>query len=274
MIGTGIRKFASERGMTCDKGMAYGKVNGRYIAMDEGTGYKALRVYLYPPVEQGDEFAQRDAQILEALTDCNLKEFRLHREDAVSIRGGFAQLIFYDTMGTMKLIVRYIDEILPKLDAIGLDTERCVCCGKPFENDLDYVLLDGNIMPLHAGCVEQLSALVNDVDAQSRQGSSLLKGTKGALVGAVIGAIPWAAMFVLGYIAAVCGLLIGYLSSWMYDKFGGRKSKLKIVIVAVALVIGVVLGQVSGYTADFAIGFYENGGGTAAECVEYVGYIW
>jgi len=68
--------------------------------------------------------------------------------------------------------------------------------------------------------------------------------------------------------------LIGCLSSWMYDKFGGKKSKLKIVIVAVALIIGVALGQVAGYSADFIAGFYEAGGGTTEECVQYLEYIW
>lgn len=274
MIGTGIRKFAQERGMTCDAGMAYGKVNGRHIAMDEGSGYKALRIYLYPPVEQGEAYAERDEQILNALMDCDLKEFRLNRKGAITIQAGYAQLVFQDTMGTMKRIERYIDEIMPKLNALNLDTDRCACCGKPLENDLDYVHLDGNIMPLHAGCVQQLSELVDSVDVESRKGGSLIKGTLGAFVGAVLGAVLWALVFMLGYIAAVAGLLIGWLSSWMYDKFGGKKSKLKVLIVAVAVIIGVFLGQAGGYSLDFAKGFYENGGGTPAECVEYVSYIW
>lgn len=274
MIGIGIRKFAKARGMICDAGMAYGKVNGLHIAMNEGEGYKALYIYLYPPVEQGEESAARNGQVLQALTDCDLKEFRLHRDGAVSVEAGYARLVFFDTMGTMQRIERYIDEIMPRLNALGLDTDRCACCGKPLENDLDYVQLDGKIMPLHAGCVQQLSELVDSVDAETRQGGSLVKGVMGALLGALAGAILWALVFMLGYIAAIVGLLIGWLSGWMYDKFGGKKSKLKILIVAVAVVIGVVLGQVGGYSLNFAKGFYENGGGTPGECVEYVSFIW
>lgn len=274
MIGKAIRNFAQERGLTCDGGMAYGMVNGRLIAMYEGDGYKALRIYLYPPVEQGEEFAQRDAQILQALTDCDLKEFRLKKKGAVSIEAGFAQLIFQDFAGSMKRIVRYVDEIMPKLDQIGLDTNRCACCGQPLnDEDRKYIQLDGNILPLHADCVQQLSALVEDADAQSRAGGSLLRGALGALVGAVIGAIPWALVFLAGYVAALVGLLIGYLSSWMYDKFGGKKSKLKILIVAIAVIIGVVLGQIGGYSAQFAKEYQDYNGGMDG-CVEYVGYLW
>jgi len=274
MIGTEIRKYAKEKGMTCDAGIAYGKINGRYISMLDGEGTKTVRIYLYPPVENGEEFAERDAQILRALTDCDLKEFRLHRKGAVSLERGFAKLVFFDTMGTMKRIVRYLDEVMPGLDALELDTERCAYCGAPLDGDADYAELDGNILPLHTACVQQLSELVNVADEESRTGGSIAKGTLGALLGALGGAAAYALVFMLGYIAALAGLLIALFSSKLYDKFGGKKSKWKIAIVAVMLVLGVLLGQMAGYTMMFSGWYDESGYAEEYSRVNYVAECW
>lgn len=275
MIGTAIRKFAGERGLTCDAGMAYGKVNGRYISMVDGEGTKTVCIYLYPPVENGEECAERDMQILHVLTDCDLKEYRLNRKGAVTIAGGFARLVFFDTRGTMNRIVRYLDEIMPGLDTLGLDTERCAYCGEALNGESDFVQLDGNILPLHSGCVQQLGSLVDNVDAQSRKGGSVFKGAIGALLGALVGAAGYAALFARGYIAGLMGLLAAMLSSRLYDKFGGRHSRTKIVIVAALMVLCVLIGQAAGYTMMFS-SWYDEFGYTAEEYsrVNYVIECW
>jgi len=87
-------------------------------------------------------------------------------------------------------------------------------------------------------------------DAADR--GSIAKGALGALIGAAIGAVPWAFLLVMGYVSALAGFLIAWLSSGFYDKFGGRRGGLKLVIVAVALVVGILLGQIVGYTLEFA----------------------
>lgn len=274
MIGSAIRKFAKERGMTCDGGCAYGRVNGRHIFMYEGNGYKAVQVYLYPPVEKLDDGGARDAEILRVLTDCDLREFRLHQKGAVSIEAGYARLVFHDTVGTMKRVVRYIDEVLPKLDGLDLDSDRCACCGEAMDEDVRYAMLDGRIMPVHGACRQKLSALVESVEDEPRPGS-IWKGTLGALLGAVIGAIVYAVVFALGYIAGIVGLLTGYLASKLYDKCGGKRSKWKMVVVAVMLVLGILLGQAAGYTVMFSR-WYSEGGFTEADYpyVDYVVECW
>ena len=250
MIAIGIRKFARERNLTCHGGFAYGRLNGRFIALDEGAGYKRLQVYLYSPAEEIEDAAGRDAGIMDVLTGCNLQEFRLHQSGAVTIQSGFARLVFHDTVGTMARIIRYIDEILPRLDELGLRGNACACCARDLAGDEVFVQLSGRILPVHPDCARELDGAVEDADRQGREGSFFM-GLLGALVGALIGAAAYALMFSLGKIAAVAGLLLGRISSELYDRFGGKRSKWKLLAVAIALLLGVTLGQVAGYTVMF-----------------------
>lgn len=251
MIGSGIRKFARERGLNCGEGYAYGELNGYHVFLDEGSGYKRLCVYLYPPVQNTVENEELCVRVRRALSDCDLKEYRLQRQDAIRVEAGFAQLIFHDKMGTMERIKRYVDEILPKLDGLSLDARRCACCGEALEGGARYAVLDGRVLPVHEGCMRELSDIVESVESEPRSGSVLL-GALGALVGAVIGAIPWALVYTMGYVTSLVGFVIGALANFFYGKFGGKRSGARIVIVLLALVIGVGLGQAGGYTLEFS----------------------
>ena len=50
-------------------------------------------------------------------------------------------------------------------------------------------------------------------------------GFLGALLGGLIGAIPWALLYLAGRVAAVLGLLIGWLSEKGYRKLGGKTAR-------------------------------------------------
>ncbi|MBQ8506866.1 MAG: hypothetical protein IJ466_05500 [Clostridia bacterium] len=259
MIGTAIRKFAKERGLTCDNGFAYGTLHGLHVFMNEGEGWKAIYIYLHPPVENTVENAELCARVIHTLSDCDLKEARLHREGAISTDGGFARLVFHDTIGTMKRIEHYLDEKLPGLAALGIDSNRCAWCGEPLDGDLRYSQLNACVLPVHSGCVQELSSQVERIEEEDRSKGSVVRGAVGAVIGAVIGAIPWALVFMLGYIAGLLGLLIGWLANLFYDKFGGRRSGLKVPVLIFAVIIGILLGQIGGYTLLFAKQYDEYG---------------
>lgn len=250
MIGTGLKKFAQKRGLTSGNGFIYGKLCGQHISMDEGGGWKALYIYLHSPADNSVENAELSARALHILTDCNLKDYRLHRDGAVSTQNGFARLVFFDNPGTMKCIERYVDEVLPRLAEAGIGCSRCAWCGEEMDGDTAYALLNGSILPVHASCLPQLSDHVDELETTSRSGSVLL-GAIGALLGAVLGAVVWALVYSLGYIAGIVGFVIGFLANFFYGKFGGKRSGLRIVIVVLALVVGSVLGQTAGVMVDF-----------------------
>lgn len=276
MIWIGIYKFARERNLSMGAGFAYGRIGKQYIAMDEGVGYKRLLVYLYPPMGEDDE--ARDAAILAALKDCDLKEFRLHQYGAVTILDGVAQLMFYDTVDTMKRMIRYIDEILPRLDDVNPDSNRCAQCGGDLGDDAAFVLLDNRVVPMHGSCASSLEADVIREEEKIRAEGSLSMGILGALAGGLIGAALYVLLWlVIWHTAAVvlAGLVTGSIASKLYDLLGGKKTKWKMLIVAVALVMAVLLGQVTGYSVGFAQ-VYDAFGYTADEisCMDYVEECW
>lgn len=257
MIGTALKKYAEAHGMSCDGGYVYGKVNGRYIAMVDGSGVKMLQIYLHPPMMQVDGALKE--RIREILQSGSPREYRLIRRDAVNVDNGRAVVVFQDGPGAMKHLERYIEEVMPGLDALELSPDACACCGGALGDDGRHVLLDDYILPVHSDCAAKMSAQLDSIERAPKEGS-VLRGALGALLGAVIGAIPWAIVYVLGYVAGIVGLLIGYLSNFFYGKLGGRNGRARVAIVVAALIVGVLLGQIGGVSAMFRQSFDDEGG--------------
>ena len=269
MIGTSIRKYAEAHGMTCDGGFAYGVVHGLHVALEDGYGAKSLQIYLCPPARAAEYADSLEAARL-TLLDCDAKAYRLSRQDPVTVESGRATVLFQDGRGAMARVGRYIDEVLPRLEAPG--AARCAYCGEPLDAQVSRVSLDGCVLPAHADCAREMTERSRQVAARPAEGS-LARGAAGALAGALIGAVPWALVFLLGYITSFIGLLIGFLANLLYGKFGGRKSRARVAVVVAAVLVGVLAGQAGGYTLDFLrsydpAGGYEVTGLTRAQFVQ------
>lgn len=275
MIGNAIKKYAEHHGMNCDGGYAYGKIHGRHIALEDRYGAKILQIYLHPPARSAEKSGVIPEEVQRTLLDCSAREYRLLRQEPVTVGGGRAVIAFGDNPGTMARVERYIDEVLPRLDALALNTDICAYCGEPLTGEVHYVLLDDYVLPVHGECVREMAEQVAETERAPKQGS-VAKGAAGAVIGAAIGAIAWAVVFVLGYVTSVCGLLIGFLSNWLYGKFGGRAGALRVVVVTIALVFGVTLGQAVGATALFAHNYEKIGGldNVGVTCTQYVQCCW
>jgi len=259
MIGSVIKKFADMHGLRCDGGFAYGKVNGRHISLEDGQGTKTLKVYLYPPAESTPENDAKLARAVEILSDCDVKEYRLMKKNAVTADAGRVSVVFRNSAKTMFCIKQYMDEILPKLDVLELDTDVCGYCGEHIEGDGQYVLLDDYVLPVHAGCVQEMSQQMELIESVPKSGS-VVRGAIGALLGALIGAVLYAAVFMLGYVASIVGFVIAWLSNWMYGKFGGKNTSARLVVVLLAVLLGMFAGQIAGYSGMFATSYESDGG--------------
>ncbi len=255
MVGTALKKYAEAHDLRCDGGYVYGKVKNRPVALVDGTGVKLLQIYLCPPF-RGDD-AILNLQAKKILEDCD-KEYRLIRQNAVTVGHGRAVVAFQDGIGAMARIERYIDVIVPRLDAMDSGCDLCAGCGRPLGEDAKYVLLDDYILPVHGDCIDEMSNAL--APEQKPRRGSLVKGSLGAALGAIIGAIPWALVYMLGYVAGIAGLLIGFLANFFYGKFGGRQGRARLAIVAVALILGVLLGQASGVTGTILQSYHDKGG--------------
>lgn len=81
---------------------------------------------------------------------------------------------------------------------------------------------------------------------EQKEGSIVL-GFVGALLGALIGAVIWAVVGILGYMASIVGVAIGFLSSKGYDLLKGRPGAAKIVSLILCVVIAVAVGTAGMY---------------------------
>lgn len=256
MIGAALKKYAEDHGMTCDCGYIYGKVNGRYIALVDGIGVKMLQIYICPPSQADDEILT--LQVQSVLESCDPRQYRMIRQNAVNVGEGRAVVVFQDGVGAMERIAGYIDEMLPKLNALETGGEACACCGRAIHENAGHILMDDYILPVHRTCIGEMAhRCVADAKKENRK---LAHGAFGAVVGALVGAVVMAVVHLYGFVSGIAGWLVGFLSSLLCEKFGGRKSRVQAAVVAIAMVFGVMLGLAGGISAVFMQGYGENGG--------------
>lgn len=238
MIGSAFKKFAQENGMAVAHGAGYGVLNGYVATLTEGRGYKQIVFStVFPDPASLGTFQQE-------LNKHNLKkEFRVQD---INIGSRTVSVVFLDNPGTMKKIRAFLDWFIPVLRACGAtDSGICTECGCTIESG-HWAMVNGVAYHFHEACarkVQQQVELGNEERKNSDTGN-YFTGLLGALGGAVVGAVAWAALLLLGYIASIVGLLIGWLSEKGYNLLKGKQGKAKVVILIFAIIVGVLLGNI------------------------------
>ena len=247
MIGSALKKMAKENGMQIARGVAYGAYKGYALTMCEGSGWKRLdfstRFY--------DVAAQNALE--NKLNQVDLK--RTYRVQSLEITGRSICIVFLDNPGTMKKIQAFLDWFMPLLEESGASkVSICNECGCETMGDDSWVLIDGVAHHMHTACKEKVKRELEAEEnlREEEDTGSYLSGALGAIAGAVVGAIVWAVVLLLGYVASVVGLLIGFLAEKGYSLLKGKQGKGKIAILIVAIILGVVLGTLAADVIDLA----------------------
>jgi hypothetical protein len=162
------------------------------------------------------------------------------------------QIVFLDNPGTMKKLRMFLEWILPLLRQYGAtEVNTCAECGCELSG-CRWILIDGVAYPMHSACAEKVKrdiAAEEEAQKQEIQGS-YVRGAVGAFAGATLGAVAWAVVLMLGFVASLVGLLIGWLSEKGYTLLKGKQGKGKIVVLIAAIVFGVLIGTLGGYVAS------------------------
>ncbi len=121
----------------------------------------------------------------------------------------------------------------------------CETCGDQSESSV--YAINGNTF---CGCNECYNNTISNLEdiksaAKDKKGN-LITGIVGALLGALIGAALWVAVYALGYIAAICGIILAVCIIKGYELFGGKLNKAGI---ALTVVLTIAMVYVSTYAA-------------------------
>ena len=258
MIGSGLKKLAEENGMTVAHGVAYGNLGGFSATFSEGAGWKRIDFatrFLNEEKKQG---------FISEVNKVNLvKTYRIQR---LGMGERMLQVIFQDQKGTMDKIREFLSWFLPLLstyEATGADI--CCQCGCQVTAG-KWVLVENNAFYMHDACAQKV---VRDIEESNQSRKDELAGSYGggilgALAGSAIGAALWAVLLMMGYVASLAGLAIGFLAEKGYNLLKGKQGKGKLWILIVAILFGILLGTLGGYTVmlmkelDFQISVGES----------------
>lgn len=239
MIGSGLKKLANENGMTIAKGIAFGSLRGYAASLSEGAGWKQITF------ATAIADAQKKTAFMDAVGAVDVA--KLYRVQKLGITPKAIQVIFLDNPGTMKKIYAFLDWFLPLLQEAGATGANiCTECGLEVTGG-KWVLINGIAYYLHDTCAQKVKREIeagNEAQKDAVEGS-YLSGALGAFGGAALGAVVWAIVLMIGYVASIVGLLIGWLSEKGYTLLKGRQGKGKLLILILAIIFGVVAGTLA-----------------------------
>ena len=119
--------------------------------------------------------------------------------------------------------------------------------------NLGYTEQDGRVMEVCDVCHEKLQGAVEEIKAQRETTGSYGKGAIGAVLGGIIGIIPWVLIGLLGYIAAISGLLMAWLSYKGYLLLGGKKGRGMVWILVIVLIVFTYVGVMTSEIVAYAV---------------------
>lgn len=241
MVGSGLKKLAAENGMKIAQGVAYGNLQGFAATMVEGSNIKILTIATRFFSEE------QKNQMIQAANAVDVT--RTYRVQKLDFGLRTIQIVFTDTIGTMKKIRAFVDWFIPLLRQYGaFGWNVCAECGTEITAGR-WVLVNGIAYYLHEACAEKVSREIEEENTRQQEDAtgSYASGTIGALLGSLVGSVLWAIVLNMGYVASLVGFVIGWLAEKGYNLFKGKQGKAKVAILIVAVIIGVLVGN---FTAD------------------------
>lgn len=239
MIGSALKKLAKEHQMMVSHGVAYGALQGFAVTLSEGAGYKKFSFSTRIPE------AEKRTALLNEVGQTDLR--KQYRVEDLFFNDKSIIVVFHDDPGTMAKVRAFLEWFLPRLrDSGATGWNVCPECGSTVTGGR-WVMIDGVAHYFHPACAETVKRGITESEQSQKEArtGSYLSGAMGALLGAALGAVVWAVVLLMGYMASLVGLLIGWLSEKGYDLLKGKQGKGKVAILIVAVVFGVLLGTVA-----------------------------
>lgn len=268
MVGTALKKYAKEHNLNCDGGFIYGEKNGYAISMNEDAGIK--RLFIHTSFSD----AQQKSAFETMLGNADL--FTQYRVQNTLIQDKYVCFIFTDKIGTMDIIVRFIEWMLPQLPQYGAaGADICNHCGCAMGGQGKWVVIDRLAYHMHENCIHSVGERIHAEEASAKEaaGGSYITGLLGALIGGLLGAVVWGFILSYGWLAAPVGLLIGFLAEKGYTLLKGKLGKGKVIILIAVVLLSVAVGTVVGEYIGLAKELKEDFRDISSR-FEFIKFMW
>ena len=223
--------FFAERGMSVNGNNAYGIVSDyevNFIQLNADlASSRAEYPYQFHFSFYATEEQKRDMKSM-------LKEAKIKRCQYRFTDYGFLLTLTDVTVG--KLVDR-LPEVFDTVRSMisnygGLTYQYCPKCGKELADNKYEMRLDSFTITIDNECRDSINAAIEaENKAFEEAPNNFLRGFAGAAVGGAAGVVVAIILYWLGYftsIAAIVSIVVGTL---LYQKFGGKPTKLMIPIV-------------------------------------------
>lgn len=235
MIGHEFEQLAQSYGLVRDQSIYYGQLMNYAVTFLDGPSCHRIMI-----TTRFENPADKDL-LMDLINAQDLSgQYGIRK---LQIAKKVIHIMFHKGAGAMDKIRDFIDwffPLLPEYDAWQADI--CVQCSTPMDDDeAQWVLRDGAVaFRMHKTCAEELKQQLG-----IRQ-ENMAKCVLGAFLGGLAGALLWMCLQLIGWLASVAGIAIGWLAVWGYKKLGGSPRKLNLPVLIGATLFGIALGVLLG----------------------------
>lgn len=251
--------FCAGRGMDVLGSRARGVVNGYEVSVNELNVNQASNSGEYPYQFHFNFYATDDQKrdIRNALDNAQIK-----RCNRIFTEYGLKITLTDFTVG--KLVERLPEIFDTVISAIssngGLGSNYCPKCGKEFTDNKCEISIDGFNISIDRECRDSINA---EIEAENKAfeeaPNNYLRGFAGAAVGGVVGVVVAIIINLMGYYAAIGSIASIVVGTLLYQKFGGKPTKMMILIVVGTTFVFMMLSVVILYYVYAAIAVAETG---------------
>ncbi len=228
-------EFFGNKGLNIEGNLAFGTLYGYeinyFIRMMDQKAPVLLHISTYASHEQKN-------QMVSELRNQKIKFLTPLFDD-------YGLILGLNDVTVGKLLSR-LDEILKITINIikekgGQDNKYCPLCGKELDIEQSRKYnVDGFYLTLDSDCVSNMNQVIEkENEAIDAQPNNYFKGFLGAILGAGIGAASFVIIFLLEFISAISAYLAVFLGALFYQKFGGKRNKMMVLIVAVVSIFAI-----------------------------------
>ena len=236
-----IKKYATENNLTVSEknGLAYGMMNGFFIAIKQAPGTAACHtVQIW--AKEGN--TTPIPAIADFVNQCPGKYQYLQTAsyNGSKITAHFQGLGFQWGTKYVPCLDMFLKEITTYCSSNGL-IPNCEACGT--SSALALFQIDDEAHMLCTTCQSNATEQLQCASHAKSGSGNIVGGIVGALLGSLIGVAVWVLIYQLGYLSAIAGVVMVICAFKGYELLGGKLSKVGIIICCAISVLMVLFAE-------------------------------